>query len=169
MTRITAGELMLTNFVTIGMQQTLGEALRSLLVLQGKPAVPSALLVLNEDGDYRGLLTARLLVRGLLSIWMPDRKVRGNEEQLQAALLDVVKDRLRVPVRDALIRGIPVVDRRARLLPLISACTDQRLEFVPVVEEEKALGLVPVTALFRATASLALTPDDEGIRLDQRG
>ena len=42
-----------------------------------------------------------------------------------------------------------------------------RLEFLPVLEDGRAVGLVPVTALFRATAALALTPEDQGIRFDQ--
>ena len=43
---------------------------------------------------------------------------------------------------------------------------DQRLEYLPVVEHEKLLGVVPVTAIFLATAKLALTQQDEGIRFD---
>jgi len=41
------------------------------------------------------------------------------------------------------------------------------LEFLPVVDAGKVLGLVPVTAVFQATASLTLTPEHEGIRFEQ--
>ena len=43
---------------------------------------------------------------------------------------------------------------------LIEIGCDQRLEFIPVVEEGRFLGVVPITAVFQAAAGLALTPDD---------
>ena len=42
-----------------------------------------------------------------------------------------------------------------------------RLDFVPVTEQGKPVGLVPVTAIFQAVASIALTPEHEGIRFER--
>ena len=117
------------------------------------------------DDTYLGLLTARLLFKSLLTLWMPATSVRADEEQLQRELLDVVMERGQLEVRDALIRGLPVAAPDDRLLALIELCCDKRLEFVPVVDGRHVVGLVPATEIFAAAASLALTPEDEGIQM----
>ena len=136
--------------------------------MQRQEKIPNALIVTDTSGAYEGLLTARLLARSLLSLWMPEKDVREDEDRLGEEFLDIVQNRLRMRVHDALIRSIPVVSPEDRLLRLIEVACDKRLEFIVVVEDGAVLGVVPVTGVFQATVSLALTPDDEGIRFDQK-
>jgi CBS domain-containing protein len=165
---IRARQLMLRDFAKIRSDQSLAEALEALVAVQSQEKIPNALIVTDTSGAYEGLLTARLLARSLLSLWMPEKNVREDENRLEEELLDVVQDRLRMRVHDALIRGIPVARPEDRLLRLIEVACDKRLEFIAVVEDGAVLGIVPVTGVFQATVSLALTPDDEGIRFDQK-
>ena len=154
---IRARQLMLRDFAKIRPDQSLAEALEALVAVQRQEKIPNALIVTDTSGAYEGLLTARLLARSLLSLWMPEKDVREDEDRLGEEFLDIVQNRLRMRVHDALIRSIPVVSPEDRLLRLIEVACDKRLEFIVVVED-----------VFQATVSLALTPDDEGIRFDQK-
>ncbi len=163
---IRARDLLHSEFETVSADATLADVLAGLVAVQERSEIPNALVVLDAAGAYEGLLTSRLLARSLFALWMPVPAVKESEVRLHRELLDVVLERLHVPVRDALVRGIPVVSPDARLLEMIEAGAGAQLEFLPVVENGAALGLVPVTAVFTATASLVLTPGDEGIRFE---
>jgi predicted transcriptional regulator len=164
---VRARDLMRTEFSTIRNDQSLAEAMQQLVGLQTKVTIPNALIVVDREGRYAGILTARLLTRSLLALWMPEKSVREDAARHERELLEAVQDRLQVPVRDALVRGIPPIAPDARLLTIIAAGAETRLEFMPVVDAGVAVGVLPVTAVFEAAANLALTPEDEGIRFDQ--
>jgi CBS domain-containing protein len=164
---VTAESLMLRHFERLRSDKCLRDAMHALVHVQSQDDIPNVLVVVDEHGEFEGLLTARLLFRSLLALWMPGHAVRSDPEQLDQALLQLVDDRADLAVHDALIRGLPVAAPGDRLLRLIRIATEHRLEFVPVVEDKAVLGLVPVTEVFRATAALALTPDDEGIRFER--
>lgn len=163
---LVARDLMLTSFSTVRVDQTLAEAMAVLVENQDDADVPNALVVLDAEGGYVGLLTARLLFKSLLTLWMPARAVRKDDELLERELLTVVGDRSKLKVQDTLIRGLPTASPGDRLLALIDLACDQQLEFLAVVDGGCVLGLVPVTEIFQASASLALTPDDEGIQME---
>ncbi len=165
---VLASDLMVTNMQTIRADQSLTTALRALVELQAVEGVPNALAVVDADGMYQGLLTSRLLTRSLLALWMPEESVRSDEVQLNQSLLQVAGERLQQRIGDTLIRGIPTVSSTARLLVVIAAGFEKRLEFIPVVDGGRIEGLIPVTALFQAIAGLVLTPEHEGIRFDQQ-
>ncbi len=163
---ITARDLMLGEYASISSDRSLGEALAALVDLQKDSLRANALVAVDADGRFEGLVTAHLLCRSLLSLWMPAKSLREDSVKLTQELLTVVGDRNELKVHDTLIRGLPQVLPNARLLDLIDAACEQRLAFVPVVEDERLLGLVPITAVFQAVAALALTPEDEGIHFD---
>lgn len=163
---IVARDLMTRTFEVIGDQSSLEEATERLLATQGDHEAPNALVVTGAGGEYLGLLTARLLFRSLLSFWMPSRSVIQDPLQLDRELLSVARERAHVRVGDALIRGLPTVQADDRLLTVIAAACEARREFTPVLENGKAIGLIPIATVFQRAAALALTPDDEGIRLD---
>ena len=165
---IVASDLMLRSFERIDRDKSLGQAMQVLAGLQEQPTLPNALVVVDSGDVYAGILTARLMFTSLLTLWMPGRDVREDENLLTEALLEVVKDRAETSVRDALIRGLPTAVPGDRLMTLIELACDKQLEFVPVVERGKPLGLVPVTQIFQSAAALALTPEHEGIHLDKR-
>lgn len=159
-----ARDLMLASFQTVPTDQTLREAMNALIEAAADPRQATALVVVNADGSYRGLLTPRLLFRVLLSLWMPAIDGDRDEERLQVEMLDVVQDRFHLRVTDALMHGLAMARPDDRLVQLIDRVCATRMEFIPVVDDNRAVGLVPVTAIFQAAATLALTPDQKGIR-----
>ena len=164
---ILARDLMITGFETVGSGETLRAALRKLVALQDRTTEPSAVVVLDADGQYQGLLTAHLLARSLCATWSPSDSEAGDDLALSKGLLVAARQFLNRPIGETLEQEVAVVGPGARLLEVIAAGSISRLEFLPVVEAGQILGLVPVTAVFQATASLTLTPEHEGIRFDQ--
>ncbi|MFT4511402.1 MAG: putative transcriptional regulator [Planctomycetota bacterium] len=158
---ICARDLMRTDFLRIRTDQTLGDAMIALRGTQGEHGMPSALMVVDGDDQYRGMLTARLLIRLLTG---------GHEEGREMddmMLLAVARDRLSTAVGDVLVEDIAMVAPEDRLLTMIRRGAPMRLDFVPVVDDGRPVGFAPITAIFQAAAGLALTPEDEGIRFDR--
>lgn len=163
---IVASDLMVRDFAKIGTNRPIREAIWTLTEIQADPTFPNALVATDQDGGYAGLLTAKLLLRRLIAHWMPSKQVLADEALLEQEMLAAVSDKLGSLVADALIRGLPVASPNDRLLPLIQMSCEARLEFVPVVENGVAIGLVPITELFNTASALALTPEDEGIQIE---
>ena len=139
--------------------------MQALVDLQADKEIPNALVVLDEDGRYDGILTARLLCKSLAARTTPDEN--AGTAMPKTELLQLVRRRSQMKVRDALNRDLPTVAPGDRLLLLIRLASDERPEYLPVVDNGYVRGLVPVTRIFLAAASLALTPENEGIRFDQ--
>lgn len=158
---ICARDLMRTDFVRIRIDQHLGDAMVALHGAQGEAGMPSALMVVDGDDQYRGMLTARLLIRLLAA---------GHEEGHEIddmTVLTVARDRLTTAIGDVLVEDVPVVAPEDRLLTMIRRGAPMRLDFVPVVDDGRPVGFAPITAIFEAAAGMALTPEDEGIRFDR--
>jgi CBS domain-containing protein len=166
---LVARDMMLTSFKHIAEDQSLADALSALLEVASDPERATVLVVVHGDGSYAGLLTSRLFLRSLLALWMPGKDVRRDEERLTRELLGVVGDRLGIRVGDTMIRGLPTVGPDERLGRLIEKACDAQMEFLPVLEGRRAIGLVPVNGIFHAAASFALTPKHRGIDLQDRG
>lgn len=164
--RTQARDLMLASFPKLNDEATLREAIEILISAQQDTTVPNCAVVTNSNGRYEGLITAHLVIKSLLSLWSPAKEIREDEGRLESELLEIVHDRSQLRVRDALVRGLPTARPESGVLTLIDMACDKQLEFVPVVVDETCQGVVPVTKIFHAAASLALTPDDEGIRMD---
>jgi CBS domain-containing protein len=161
---IRARDLMRKDFLRIGFDQTLGEAMAALRETRGNSGLPSALMVVDDAGQYRGMLTARLLIRLLVG---GDDGQCAKEDVDDLSLLRAARDRLLTRVGDSLVAGIPVVGPEDRLLTMIRRGASMRLDFLPVVSDGVPVGFAPVTAIFQAAAGMALTPADEGIRFDR--
>jgi CBS domain-containing protein len=165
--RLTARELMTTRFATIGRERPVSAAMESLIAAAAESGAPNAVVVVDGEGRYEGVLTAKLLLRSLMALWSPARAVREDPLLLETDLLDHAADRGTMRVHDALVHGLPVAAPEERLFALLERVCEAEIEVLPVVDAGRAIGLVPATELFYAVARLALTPDDEGIRLER--
>ncbi len=163
--RLVASQIMLEEVPSIGADLSLDEARRQLIALQSDSAKPNALLVVEEDGRYAGILTARLLLKHLLGGSVPEGSPVSDEERWYDELLTASKRCALLKVREVLAPELPVVAPDDGLALMIKHACEQRMEFVPVVENGRPLGVVPITAIFTAAAALALRPDDEGIQV----
>jgi len=159
---IHARDLMRSEFAQVRTDQTVGEAMVALRAAQAEPDMPNALMVVDAEDRFVGMLTAKLLIRILVG-----SAESGGPVENEAQLLDVASGRLSDRVGDALILDIPVVTPEDRLLTMIRRGLPTRLDFVPVVDDGKPVGFAPITAIFQSAASIALTPEHEGIRFDR--
>ena len=90
---IAARDLMFRTFTEVRADQTLGEAMRALVEAGADAAVPNVLAVVDDGGRFEGLLTARLILKSLLTLWMPSKALREDEMQLEEELLSLVEER----------------------------------------------------------------------------
>ena len=160
---ITARSLMRTTFRTIAADRPLHEAKDYLLDFPDKQS-PLPLIVVHGNGSLAGLLTPVALFRALL------RKVRLEEIHTIAEpeLLAAMDGQLGMPVSEAMMREVPRAypdDRLVALMKLNSERREHRVEFTPVLENETVIGIIYITDIFHAAASLALTHETEGIIL----
>ncbi len=166
--RTVARDLMLERITRIRADTTVREARRALVALQADEEVPRCLLVVDEQGVYLGILTGRLLLKPLLCGSLPAGSPWEDAGRWQEDLLDLAARCETKTVRDVLTPALPAVAPTDGLAVLIRRGAEHRMEYLPVVEDGRPLGVVPITAVFTATAALALRPDDEGIQLGEK-
>lgn len=155
---IRARDLMRPEFTQVCTDRTLGEAVTALREAQAIERLPDALMVVDPGGHYAGMLTAKLLIRIL---------VGASEGSEEVELLLAARERLPRLIADTALPEVPVVEPADRLLTTIRRGLPTRLDFVPVVENGRPCGFLPVTVIFEAAASIALTPEHEGIQFDR--
>lgn len=153
-----ARDLMRSEFTQVGTSCTLGDAVVALREAQLIEDRPDALMVVDPDGHYAGMLTAKLVIRIL---------VGAGESIDDAELLPAARERLAHLIADTVIPEIAVVEPTHGLLTMIRRGLPTRMDFVPVVEDGRPCGFVPITTIFEAAASIALTPEHEGIQFDR--
>ena len=158
---IRARDLMRREFLRVRADQTLGDTMAALREAQATAGLPNAVMVVDADGKFVGMLTAKLLIRVLVGSGESDQQVDDVE------LLHVARGRLSDLVGEALILDIPIVRPDDRLLTIIRRGVSTRLDFVPVVDNGQPVGCVPITTIFQSVASIALTSEHEGIRFDR--
>ena len=168
-TSITAESIMEASFLKIPGDRPLREAISMLIHLPQGAEAPLILIVLDpdQDGNYLGYLTARLLFKSLLDQWgpfLPDRKDGSISEK---AFLENFEGRLDSPVSNALTPNLPSVRRDVRILNMIQLVVSSKLEVLPVIEDGVICGVVTLKSIYLAAAGLALTSETQGIRLPE--
>ena len=156
-----AKDIMTSRFLRISTQHSIGEALGLLLYGEQKKMDTGAIVVIDVEGDFAGLLTPGCILRGLGESADPDVQTTGEN------FIGAVNARLSQSIESAMRKDLVTVGRDTPLSRLIYMMGMGDMECLPVMEENRVVGLIYVTDLFRATANLALTPGSEGIFLNQ--
>ena len=164
----TARDLMEQTYLTIRVDQTVRDAVTLLGAAPPDSPVAGALIVTDDDGRYVGLLTPRLLFKSTLSAWSPADEPRQDPASLERELFAVAQDRLTLCVGEIVVPGLPTAAPDDRLMRMIECVCAKRLEYLPVVEAEKPIGVVGLKRLFQRAVALALAPGDEGIQYGSR-
>jgi CBS domain-containing protein len=159
--QIVARDLLKGSFLRLGAGHTLREALGILLDPQTQREAPRTLIVLNPDGSFAGLLTTRALLRALAPEWIFDDAAGANPSGIETRLLATIPARLDVTVGEAMIRDVPAVRPDDRLPQLIGYLTGRRLECLPVIENDRVLGVIHLTDVFNAAGGLALAAQSD--------
>ncbi len=156
----TARSLMKAEFRTIESGQPLREALEVLLDFREK-TTPVPVVVVHTDGRYAGLFTPLAVFKSLLQKQRLDQLGNIPEKELLSAM----DGQLDLPVAEAMIADAPHAGPDDRLLALLEMNSERRLEITPVLEDDRVIGILYVTDIFNAAASLAITHDTDVISL----
>ncbi len=148
---LTARDLMVTEFARIGEDATLGEALSALLETPDGARTLRALPVVDAEGALSGMLPTGVLLKALV-------EGRSDEGVLSEDLVRTAAERLGGSVRDAMLGEVPVAALEDRLLRLMALTAGEKQECVPVIHENRLVGLVRLGDVFLAAAGLALAP-----------
>lgn len=152
----TAADLMTKRFLRISTEHNLREALALLLYGEQQKAETAAIAVIDTQGDFAGILTPDCIVSGL----------SGQTPHLDAAQLSqAIEGNFPQTIDHVMKKGIPSVQADTPLPVLIKHVSEQKHECLPVCENGRVEGLVYVSDIFKATATAALTTQDEGIQL----
>lgn len=157
-----ARDLMRRSFLRLGSEHTLREALGILLATLKRPGGPRVLSILNTDGSFVGILTTRYLLKALVPDWVRDNKVEPEELKFEHHLLSSMREKLDLKIKDAMNRNISPVSPTDRLPILIDKLRDKHAGCLPVLENERLVGIIYLTDIFNAAAGLALTAKEEG-------
>ncbi len=161
---ITARSLMRVEFQVIGLDRPLREALRILTSCDEREK-PAPLVVTGGDGSFAGVLTPLAVHLALLQGISIEQLGRLPE----ADLLATVESKLDQPVSGAAVSEVPRAHPDDRLFTLMKNATERRLEYSVVLEEDRVVGVIFVTDIFRAAASLTLAHEAGGISLPGDG
>lgn len=155
-----ASDQMTKRFLRISTAHTLRETIGIILYGEQKNYDTGAIAIIDQEGEFAGIVTPHQVALGLLDDWTPPES--GSPE---TAFVNSVESHLNKTIRDILKPDQPVAKPDATLARLVKLAGESEYECIPVVEEGRVEGLVYVSDLFKATANVALTPDTEGIDL----
>ena len=158
---VNADSIMTNHFLRISTAHTLREAMGLILYGEERNRDVGAIVVIDQEGDYAGILTPRYVIRGL-------SKTAAQEQNLNAeGFVDSLEAHLSDKVDTVMDSELPCLQQVSSFSKIVKLISSQKYECLPVVEEKRVLGLVYASDVFKTAASLALTPGQDGIALDR--
>jgi len=169
---ITAGDLLKSSYHTIAPDRRVADAIGLMLDARADGCGAETLLVIDEGGAFRGLLTTRQLFQSLLSRWLPEGadatpQDLDDRQAIEERLADEGREYLMLEVGQLMKEDVEPLAPGDRLPRMMRSFARQQLQSIPVVEAGRVLGVVLVVDVYETVAQLTITPEDEGIRLDR--
>jgi len=152
-----ADALMIKRFLRISTANTLREALGLLLYGEERKMDTGAIVVINAEGGFSGLLTPEALLRG----FSKQEEGVGDYESFLAS----VDDQLLETVETVMEKDLPVLSPDTGLLEIIKQMSKGKHECLPVIKNNCVSGLVYITEVFKEAAKLALISGEDSIHL----
>jgi CBS domain-containing protein len=168
------GEIMipLDEYPHIPDQFTLAQAIMELeraeLEFRGRRSLPRLLLVFNQNNELAGLVRRRDLLRGLEPKFMRaksmDYRKRLFDVELDPNLLEMayekiidgMKERAQRSVRSIMITDVVTIDYDDHLLKAIYEMVTYDITSLPVVKDNRVVGVVRTVEIFHEVANLVL-------------
>ena len=158
---VVADSIMTNRFLRISTAHTLREAMGLILYGEERKMDTGAIVVIDQNGDYAGILTSRYVIRGL-------SKAAAEEEGSSAhAFVNNLDHCLSDKIATAMDRDLPNLRSDSSFSEIVRLISSQKYECLPVLEEKRVVGLVYASDVFKMAASLALTSGQKGITLDR--
>lgn len=158
---ITADSIMTNRFLRISTAHTLREAMGLILYGEERQMDTGAIVVIDQEGDYAGILTSRYLIRGL------NQSVRKGQDSDVDSFANSLGHSLSDKIAVAMDRDLPRLKKDSSFSEIVSLISSEKYECLPVLEEKRVVGLVYASDVFKAAAKLALTSGQKGIALDR--
>ncbi len=155
-----ASDLMTKRFLRISTEHTIREAMGIILYGEQTKHDTGAIAIINQEGDFAGVVTPNQIVWGLVGDWKP---VEGNSGESE--FLPFAESRLSLSVSTLLTPEPTTASPQTSLARLVLMAGASESECIPVIDEGRVEGLVYATDIFKAAADIALTPGTEGIAL----
>ena len=158
----TAADLLTKRFLRISTEHTLSEMLSIILYGEQKKHDTGAIVLINPEAEFAGIVTHNTLMTALSPSLKEDRSSYESSE----AFFKAVDARLHLNVTDFVSpEDWPSARLNTPLAKLAKIASEHECECIPVIEDNRVEGLVYLTDIFAATAGVALTPETEGIDL----
>ena len=159
--RVIADSIMTNRFLRISTAHTLREAMGLILYGEERDMDTGAIVVIDQEGNYAGILTPRYVIRGL-------SKSAAEEKHLHAeGFVESVEHHLSDKIDTVMDRELPKLDKDSSFSTIVRLISSQKYECLPVLDENRVVGLVYASDVFKTAANLALTPGQKGISLDR--
>jgi CBS domain-containing protein len=124
----------------------------SVLGLAGKekPGIPG-LVVVRASGEYLGILTVKDILSYLIDLHKQSKK-EGREEDWLSRLHDQDPDEALITVNDAMVNVDVLVRPNQKIIEVLQLLEDLDVDFLPVADTEKIIGVVRSTAILAEIA-----------------
>jgi len=156
-----ADQIMTNRFLRISTAHTLREAMGLILYGEERGMDTGAIVVIDQEGDYAGILTPRYVIRGLAAFEDVGETLNADK------FVEGVEDRLSDKIDSAMDKELPSLKLESSFSQIVHLISAQKYECLPVLEEKRVVGLVYASDVFKTAANLALTSDQGGIALDR--
>ena len=157
-----SAEIIMTNrFQRISTAHTLREAMGLILYGEERSTNTGAIVVIDSEGDFAGILTPTYVVRGLC------RFAQDVENIDRETFLECIQNRLSEKVDTVMDKELPVLSKTTTFPKAVHFISSGKYECLPVIEDRRVVGLVYATDVFKMAANIALTPEEGGIILDK--
>lgn len=149
-------------FLRISTAHTLRETMGIILHGEERGYNTAAIAIINQDGNFAGIATPRQVAHGLIGNFGSDQA-----DSLPTDFLRHIESRLPITVDAILSPSQPTVDPETPLAKLAKLAGESDFECIPALSEGRVEGLVFTADIFRHIASIALSPEDQGIALGE--
>ena len=158
---VTAESIMTNRFLRISTAHTLREAMGLILYGEERNMDTGAIVVIDQEGEYAGILTPRYVIRGL------SKSAAADENQNTEEFVESLDRHLSDKIDTVMDRDLPSLRRDSHFSEVVRLISSQKYECLPVLDESRVVGLVYASDVFKTAANLALTPGQKGISLDR--
>ena len=153
---VTIEALMTSRFLRISTAHSLREAMGLLLYGEEKQMDTAAIVVIDTEGEFAGILTPERVVRGLAADW-------DDSVQSKQALIECVNQHLPERINSAMLKDVPCLEKNSSFSKVVQLIAHGEYECLPVLEEHRVIGLVYATEVLKAAAQLALRPGQDEV------
>lgn len=152
-------DLISPSYIRLGSGHTLREALGIAVVALESRGVFPPMVVLDEEGDVFGIVTPLALLQGLCGDDSDPNPSPGDifeGEALEEDFLERAQGRLQTRILQVVIKPPLLLNARHSIVDAARKVAQSGLDFLPVTEGRRAIGVVHAADLFGWVASLAL-------------